>query len=268
MIYVFISLGAVALVCLIILFLVFPGRHGVPFDEKMRFAHRGLFGGEIPENSLSAFKRAVENKIAVEFDVHLTQDDKLIVFHDDDLKRMCGVDKLTDKCTYDELSALRLAGTEEKIPTFEEVLDVIGGKVPILLEIKQSKAGRNAETCRAVAEVLKQYNGECVIESFNPMILSTMRKLLPDVSYGQLSGGIKNASHGVAGAILGFLLSNLLFNFISRPDFVAYNINNDKNVMFRLVRTLGVPCYMWTVRDEQAHIKAEKYDGEIFETYN
>lgn len=267
MIYIFISLGVVALICLIILFLIFPGRRGVPFGEKMRFAHRGLFGGEIPENSLAAFRRAVEKGVGVEFDVHLTQDDKLIVFHDDDLKRMCGVDKITDKCTYDELEALSLNGTEEKIPSFEEVLETIGGKVPILLEIKQSKAGRNAETCRAVAEVLKRYNGKYVIESFNPMILNTMRKLLPDVSYGQLSGGIKNASHGVGGAILGFLLSNLLFNFISRPDFIAYNINNDKNVMFRLVRALGAPCFMWTIRDDWAHLQAENYDGEIFETY-
>ena len=267
MIYVLIPLGAVALIAAIILFLIFPGRRGVPFEGKMRFAHRGLFGGEIPENSLTAFKRAVEDGVGVEFDVHLTTDDRLIVFHDDDLDRMCGVDKLTDKCTFDELRALELSGTGEKIPSFEEVLETIGGKVPILLEIKQSKAGRNSETCKAVAEVLKNYDGEYVIESFNPMILKTMRKLLPDVSYGQLSGGIKNATSGVGGAILGFLLSNLFFNCVSRPDFIAYNIKNDKNIFFRLVRKLGAPCCMWTIRSEEDRIKAEKYDGEIFETY-
>ena len=259
--------AVVLLLAGIVLFAIFPGKNNVPFTGKMRFAHRGYFGDGIPENSLPAFRRAVENGYAVEFDVHLTSDDVLIVFHDDDLKRMCGVDKKTDSCTLAELREQRLSGGDEVIPTFEEVLSVIDGKVPILLEIKKSKVGRNSETCRAVAEVLKTYTGVYVIESFDPYILKEMKKLMPGVSLGQLSGGIKNASHGFMGAVLGRLLSNLFFNFISRPNFIAYNIKNEKNVMFRLVGKLGAPCYMWTIRSEEQHLTAAKYDGEIFE-YN
>ncbi len=258
----------VILILLAILFLIYPGRRAVPFESGMRFAHRGLFGGGVPENSLSAFRRAAEAGLAVEFDVHLTTDDRLIVFHDDDLVRMCGIEGKTDALSFAEAKKLRLAGTDEEIPSLEEVLAVLDGKIPFLLEIKQSTVGRNRETCRAVADALSSCRQPYLIESFHPSIVREMRRLLPDVCCGQLSGGIKNVSHGPIGAILGSLLSCLCFDCVSRPDFIAYNVKNTKNVFFRFVRSLGVPCYLWTIRDRQDHETAARFDGEIFETYD
>ena len=106
------------------------------FDLPVIYCHRGFFDNEnIPENSLSAFRKSAEKELAVELDVRPTKDGKIVVFHDGNLKRMCGVDKSVSEMTFEELSELRLFGTEEKIPLFTEVMEACAG-VPIYCEIK------------------------------------------------------------------------------------------------------------------------------------
>ena len=95
-------------------------------------AHRGLHDAEKPENSMSAFRAAIEHGFTIEIDVHLSSDGHLVVFHDDNLKRVCGVDKKVAKCTLAELKTMKLKGTEETIPTFDEFLALVDGKVGIL----------------------------------------------------------------------------------------------------------------------------------------
>ena len=97
-------------------------------------AHRGIHNNlNIPENSIKSFKRAISKNIPIELDIHLTSDDKLVVFHDDNLIRMTGLYKKIRKCTYDEISKLKLLNTNEVIPLLSDVLDLINGKV--LLDI-------------------------------------------------------------------------------------------------------------------------------------
>ena len=128
-----------------------------PDDKALicKYAHRGLHKDGVPENSLAAFSLACEKGFAMELDVHLSKDKEVMVFHDGSLKRMTGCDKGIHELTYAELSELRLAGTDEKIPTLREVLELVGGKVPLLIELK----GESTDTslCPEVAKLLREY---------------------------------------------------------------------------------------------------------------
>ena len=141
-------------------FLVAPGRatraQKAPFLCR-NYAHRGLHteDGSVPENSLPAFRAAAEAGYAVEMDVHLTADDRLVVFHDDKLERMCGVQGVIDDFTLAELRALRLGKTDCVIPTFAEALEALGGRVPLLLEIKRGHDNRRL--CALTLEALRTY---------------------------------------------------------------------------------------------------------------
>ncbi|MBQ5318088.1 MAG: hypothetical protein J6K17_03225 [Oscillospiraceae bacterium] len=135
---------------------------------KNIFAHRGLANKSFPENSLSAFNEAVFLRQGIELDVRITKDRIPVVFHDKTLKRMCGDKRRVSACTYDELSTLYLLGTEEKIPTLEEVLELVKGKVPLLIEAKLPKRFPwHHRLERAMLPLLKKYKGEYRLQSFN-----------------------------------------------------------------------------------------------------
>ena len=171
-------------------FLVAPGRatraQKAPFLCR-NYAHRGLHteDGSVPENSLPAFRAAAEAGYAVEMDVHLTADDQLVVFHDDTLERMCGVQGVIDDFTLAELRALRLGKTECVIPTFAEALEALGGRVPLLLEVKRGHDNRRL--CALTLEALRTYTGPYCVESFDPTIVAWFRRNAPDILRGQLS---------------------------------------------------------------------------------
>ena len=171
-------------------FLVAPGRatraQKAPFLCR-NYAHRGLHteDGSVPENSLPAFRAAAEAGYAVEMDVHLTADDRLVVFHDDTLERMCGVQGVIDDFTLAELRALRLGKTDCVIPTFAEALEALGGRVPLLLEVKRGHDNRRL--CALTLEALRTYTGPYCVESFDPTIVAWFRRNAPDILRGQLS---------------------------------------------------------------------------------
>lgn len=225
----------------------------------------------IPENSLPAFERAVEKGYGIELDVQTTSDGRLVVFHDETLKRMCGVDKKLYECTYDELMQYSLAGTEYKIPLFDEVLAVIAGKVPLIVEIKSE--GNLLRTTRMTAERLDSYivnpeTGAWCVESFHPLVLRWLKKNRPDVLRGQLSTNffkskIKRAWYEK------LVLTNLMLNFLSRPDFVAYNYRYKNQPSFWLCRVLyGVVTAAWTVKSEKVLRDVEKvFDVIIFDSF-
>ena len=235
-----------------------------PFADR-NYAHRGLHKKDksIPENSLAAFRAAVDAGYGVELDVHLTADDKLIVFHDDTLKRACGVDARTDDMTLAQLKALRLFKTEHTIPTLDEALDVLGGRVPLILEIKRGvKPMRNVLLCRMIRDRLKSYDGPVCIESFDPAIVAWWRVHEPKVLRGQLSQPVekylKNSSR-----ISGILCGNLFTNVIARPHFVAYCIGK-KPLPVQLCEHMGAMRACWTSR-EWKHEKGNNMV--IFEHY-
>ena len=250
------------------LFLIKPGKRRAATDKfkNLSYAHRGLHGGGRAENSLSAFSAAADAGFAIELDVRLSSDGVLMVFHDDTLDRMTGATGRVDAMTAKELSALKLGETEDTIPTFSEVLSLVGGRVPLLVEIKED-AGKYSVT-EKTAEALREYDGEFLIESFNPLALARVKKLMPEVVRGILSESFLKEKKYRSPTY--FLLQNMLLNFLCKPDFVAFNHEHSKNCALRLVRRVfRTPTVAWTVRGEREEVraKAHGFDGIIFENY-
>ena len=237
------------------------------------FAHRGLYDPDagIPENSIAAFRRAVKMGFAVEMDLHLTRDGHLIVIHDNDAERMCGVKKRFSEMTLDEVRQLRLKETDEKVPTFDEVLEVIGGRVPLLLEMKSPPEEiRSTAIAEALNARMQDYHGPYCVESFNPLLLRWYKKHAPQVLRGQLAGDYRRReSKNLRLALLHFLRSHLLFDFISRPDFICYRHQSDRNISFRVLRSVFRPLLAaWTVRSKEEFNRLDPdYDGLIFESF-
>lgn len=232
----------------------------------VHYAHRGLFdnNSDAPENSLAAFKKAVDAGYGIELDVQLSKDDKLVVFHDATLKRMCGVDGKVWDYTLAELKQMKLAGSNETIPTFEEFLQVADGKVPFILEYKLDRV--QTRVCELANEVLKNYKGVYCIESFHPLALIWYRKNRPDVMRGQLCEEFfRNETY--KGKLLYMILPYLPFNFLTRPDFIAYNHLHAHNISRRVCRALGALSVAYTIQSQAEYEKAkDKFDLFIFDS--
>lgn len=230
--------------------------------QEVYIAHRGLFSNQkrilaegedmaplAPENSLAAFRLAVEAGYGIELDVQLTKDGKLVVFHDKTLKRMCGIKKQLFHCTYEELQKYKLLESEEKIPLFQEVLEVVAGRIPMIIEIKPE--GDCSKTAESLANHMKDYEGNYCVESFSPKAIAWYRKHKPEVIRGQLSE-IFPKKKKAGEKIIDFLLTNLLFNFYAKPDFIAYHHKHKNQMSYRLLRKL-YPVYnvAWTIRSQE-----------------
>ena len=246
-------LGALVLLSLVyVLFLVRP-RAKQPSDARLLcdYAHRGLHGGGVPENSLAAFEKACAEGFGIELDVQLSSDGEVMVFHDYTLVRMTGVEKKVCDLTAEELGELCLAETEEKIPTLREVLALVDGRVPLLVELKGENG--NTSLCPKVAALLSEYRGPYCIESFNPLLLRAMRKELPDVFYGLLYTNLWREKKGnKKRSMLDLLLSVMFFNFLAKPNFVAYKeIYRDELCVRLATKFYRAPRFVWTVRSEE-----------------
>ena len=258
--------GAAVLGFLLYLVLIAPGKkNGIEKYRGVKFAHRGLHQDGVAENSMSAFLAAVEAGYGIELDVRLSKDGKLVVFHDDTLNRVVGRDGKVKDFDADELCTMRLSGTEDTIPLFSEVLKAVGGRVPLLVEIKEDP-GTSAVSKAAVA-ALAEYKGDYVIESFNPLSLHTVAKKAPKVARGILSH--RYYAYEEYRKPLYFLLQTLLFNRICSPAFIAYDHRHAKCLSLRLARRMGALTFAWTVRSAQEEKEAYKngFDGIIFENY-
>jgi len=230
------------------------------------YAHRGLHDNarRIPENSISAIRSAVEHGYGIEFDVHLTKDLIPVVFHDDSLLRICGVNARLRDYTYEELQQFSLLGTSERIPAFTDVLRLVDGRVPLIIEYKVEH-GNAAQLCSICNAILADYRGTYCIESFHPQAVRWYRTHRPDIIRGQLSEDFTREKLTVPR----FLLSHLIGNCYASPDFVAYNCRHHGE----LSRTLCGSLYhslrvAWTVRsEEELHRIAPYYDLYIFEGF-
>lgn len=232
-----------------------------------KFAHRGLHGGGIAENSLSAFRAARDAGYGIELDVRLSRDGELVVFHDPTLTRMCGVEALVSDCSTRELSEMKLGGTADTVPTLEEVLKLIDGRVPLLIEIKME--GEEHGVAEALAEEISDYSGDYIVESFNPKALAIFRKIMPEVPRGILSS-LFTKEEKYKRKPLYFLLENLFFNFLARPDFIAYEKGGAACPNLRRIRRRwSTPLFAWTVRSAQEESKtvSDGFDTVIFEGY-
>lgn len=237
-----------------------------PF-EKVYLAHRGLFNNtDIPENSLPAFKKAVENGYGMELDVQLSTDNQLVVFHDASLKRMTGIDKNLTDCSYDELLQYNLLDTNIKIPLFKDVVDILNKDTPLIIEIKSE--GPLIETTKRVVEMMKQYDRTYSIESFNPKVVKYLKDNHPEIIRGQLAFNYFKYKNGL-NLFQQFVLTYLLENFVTRPDYIAYDINNMKNISFKIIsRIFKGECVAWTVKSENdLKMANEFYDCIIFDSF-
>ncbi|HKM16604.1 MAG TPA: glycerophosphodiester phosphodiesterase family protein [Limnochordia bacterium] len=244
--------------------LIKPNRRRVDQPPTRWYAHRGLHGPGIPENSLLAFQKAKEKGFGVELDVQMTKDGRLVVFHDATLKRMCGAKGIVSQLTYDELRQYRLTGSEQKIPLFREVLDLLED-LPVICEIKPHNGNSNPALCELVCEEIRDYKGEVWIESFSPLIVRWFKVHRPDLIRGQLSMDFVARREGLK-FHQAFLMKHLLVNILGRPDFVAY-CHKDRAWGFSLCRKLFRPlCLAWTVNDPALFEQLVcKFDGFIFE---
>jgi len=227
---------------------------------RQYIAHRGLFDNEQdhPENTLSAFQRAVDAGYGIELDVRLTKDSQLVVAHDDDLRRICGEDVEISDLTYDELSQSRVFGSSQAVPLFTQVLQVVDGLVPLIVEVKESN--RTSETCQATAEQLSHYRGRYCVESFDPRVLLWFRLHRRGVLRGQLSGGFHDGGNKLRNKALGIMI----FNKLTWPDFIAYEWQDADRGIVKFWR-LVLRCSMvaWTVRS-QADLDAARANFDVF----
>ncbi|MBE7074581.1 MAG: glycerophosphodiester phosphodiesterase [Clostridiales bacterium] len=229
---------------------------------KDYIAHRGLHNNEFPENSLGAFARAIDEGYAIELDVRQISDGTVVVFHDSSLARVTGKDGYTKNLTKAELCSYTLCGTEFCIPTLEQVLALVDGQVPILIEIKNEDKIGTLE--KATYELLKNYKGEYAIQSFNPYTLEWFKKNAPNVWRGQLSSYFKGENLSF---IKRFALKLMLLNKkVSCPHFISYDARNLPNNHVKRFKKL--PLLAWTVRSQTEYLRVVKYcDNIIFENF-
>jgi len=232
------------------------------------YAHRGLFdnASSSPENSLVAISKAVDKGYGVEFDVRLTRDGVPVVIHDNSLKRSLGLDGLVSEMTYKDLSEFNLFGSNEKIPTLQEVLSVVAGRVPIIVELKQDHGG-DTTICHIAALILDNYKGDYMVESFNPVLMIWYKKNRPAVIRGQLS--TNHLKEGKKGLLLNLSLQHLLFNFLVKPDFIAYNYIYGNNLSLFINRRLyGITTAAYTLKSQDELDKNRtRFDILIFDSF-
>lgn len=256
------------ILCFIVV-LIAPGRS----TEEMRspflnrnIAHRGLHTKDkkIPENSMLAFQAAIKAGYGIEFDIQLTKDEQIVVFHDDTLNRVCNIDGRVDDYSYQELQAFSLCNTDQKIPLFSDFLKLVNGQVPLVVELKNGH--KNDLLCQKSYAMLQDYHGDYCIESFQPLIVAWFKRNAPHLLRGQLSAGPKEFK-GQLSRLQAFGLSRLLTNFVTRPHFISYH-KEKRSLLVKLVDRMGAMRAVWTVRDDDdIHEIESRNDIVIFEFY-
>lgn len=220
-------------------------------------AHRGLHDKKAPENSLAAFKNAIEKGYSIELDVQMLSDGTVVVFHDDSLSRMTGNDGYIKFLTKDDLKMLTLKDSKETIPTLEDVLEFVDGRTPLFIEIKnRSKVG---ELEQRVIDILKGYKGDFAIIAFNPMVLSYFKEHAPKMLRGQLSGSFK-------GEKLSFFKKWALraMWMTKKADLANFIMYEAKALPCSHVRKFKkLPLIAWTVKTQQEYLRVVKYSDNV-----
>lgn len=237
-----------------------PDPRKVAWIGEQDFAHRGLHGAGIPENSRAAFARAIAQGHGIELDVQRSGDGQPVVFHDDALDRLTTETGPVLRRSAAQLGAIALAGTVDTIPTLRQVLAQIGGTVPVLIEVKSDRKTRIAALCLAVRRVLEGYAGKHAVMSFDPRVARWYRLHSPHTVRGLV------VSEGEDRALPGKIRRRLGL-WYARPDFLAYDVRDLPSRFAARQRRRGLPVATWTVRDAEHDERAEAYaDAAIFET--
>ena len=243
-----------------------PKRPNADLLTGKLYAHRGLHDGnrQVYENSTKAFSLAADAGYGIEMDVQLTRDNRLVIHHDASTTRICGVDRVVTQTDYQDLPKLPDGSS---IPLFKDFLTLIGGRVPLVVEIKSH--GDHHRTAAATLEHLRGYQGAYCIESFAPDIVGYVRRHAPDVVRGQLASGKPYHQAKAGGFFSHFTHKHLLHNFIGRPHFIAYDCKHPLSPSVPMAKRLfGAFLVAWTVKDQPTLDKARRRFGAwIFEGF-
>lgn len=236
-------------------------------SDTVYYAHRGLHDNQsdAPENTMRAFERACEAGYGIEMDLQLTKDRQVVVFHDNTLKRVCSADGQVSDYTYEELQEFSVYGTDQRIPLFSDVLKLVDGRVPLIIELKYKNFSNRI--CIEADKFLRDYKGVYCIESFHPWALIWYRKHHPEICRGQLAMNFQRQEGNYEPQCL--IIRHLLTNFLTRPDFIAYDLRDKEAISKNICRFFfGCPSYAWTVKSKQQLEKCRGYyDSFIFEGF-
>ncbi len=216
----------------------------IEFLKSNIIAHRGMHNNnDIPENSLKAFEKAVEDNYIIELDVHLTKDGKVVVVHDDNLKRLTGNDVKVIESNYDEIKKMKLLNTNECIPTIQEVLDLVNGKVPIIVELKYDRKAGELEP--VLADILDKYSGKFAVKSFDPYTIRWFKKNRPEYIRGLLIGYKYRKFKDQ-------VFSRNLYLWISKPDFISceYKLFNNRTICKYKRKCLSLA---WVIKNKDCY---------------
>ncbi len=241
--------------------------------QSTDYAHRGLHGHGVPENSLAAFRRARDAGFGIELDVRLSRDGKIFVFHDESLYRMCKVKHKLSECHSDYLSKLSLKDSWESIPTLKSVLELVDGNVPLLIEVKGNRLDKRTKAlCKRLSEALDSYHGAFAVQSFSPEVLSYFKKYRPRFARGLLVTSLKGerGKRAVKNSFLRFALNHMLTNVLCRPDFISVEGSLIHEPAFVLATKLfRAKGFVWTVRTDRQHAYCREHGlYTIFENIN
>ena len=234
------------------------GHPGLKDLQGWAYAHRGLHGDGVPENSMAAFKAALDHGYGIELDIHLLKDGNLAVIHDSLLNRTTGQAGRIEDLTTEQLKDYRLEGTEETIPEFMDVLTLYNGKAPLIIELKP-ESGNHDALAEATCKMLETYKGVFCIESFDPRCVAWLKRNRPDIIRGFLASNFTKERSDLPDH-LKFALTHLLTNITCVPDFVAYKFA-DRNDSFsvRLCRQLWkAQGVTWTLKTKEDYDIAVK----------
>ena len=257
----------ILLLVAVVLFLICPATKRHPDLEILKgahIAHRGLhdLSENTPENSLPAFDAAAKQGYIIENDIHITADGEVVVFHDDNVARMCGAEGIIEQMTLAELKALRLLDTDLQIPTLKECLELVDGRVPLLIEFKCLDFKTCERLCTAADKILSEYKGKYFVQSFFPPVCAWYKKHRKDVCRGQLAEAFEKE------ALYKRLLGCTLYNFMARPHFLSYCHQHEKHPFRRLNTALGAFPVGWTFHSqEEIEGVKDKFNTYIFEGF-
>ncbi|WP_025899825.1 glycerophosphodiester phosphodiesterase family protein [Sneathiella glossodoripedis] len=227
-------------------------------------AHRGLhdLNAGIAENSLTSFRAAMTKGLAIELDVRFSRDEVPVVFHDEDLMRLTGAQgKLAGKLL-SELNKLQLLGTKDSIPSLSEVLELVQGQVPLVIEIKSTQLPRE-RAVSIICKLLQHYEGDFCIQSFDPFILRGFTRKAPQILRGQL--GMKSPPSSLP-RLKRLMIRHMPFNWLVNPDYIGYDISDIDYLTINGKRKHKQPLLAWTVQNQSDLEKAKLYaDNVIFE---
>ncbi len=218
------------------------------------YAHRGLFDNKkIVENTISAFKRALKEKLNIELDIRVTLDNKIIVFHDENIKRLTGIDSFVKDMTYDELSKTNLLNTNDKIPLLDDVLNLINGEVTLLIEIKDTLSNG---TLKELNKLLLDYNGKILLQSFNPIIVRKMAfTSLKRYKMGIL---LTNKYKGFKWQ----LYSAFIYKYLIKQKYISF-ISSPKELVDKVKELSNKELFIWTIETKEEFIEYKKYSNNL-----